>query len=146
MFIANNSGVFIDKDQQTVYSIQCNEQNKNQVISKENLKTNESQIITKIPDNFFVESLLLNEEQKTIIVSGACLEKEQSLVNEYDISTGKLLSSKSFDDTKIVMELLKTNNLCLMGCSDNFLKIMNKTTPEVQIDSVKTALGIIFSM
>ena len=141
MFIANNSGVYIDG--QIVYSIQCDQQNQHQVIVKQNIQTGSSQIVSKLPDNFFVESLLLNKDTQSIFVSGACLEQEKSLLNEYQISTGTLLTSTSYD-AKIVMELLQLKHFCFLGCSDNILKIMDITTRQLQ--SVNTALGIIFSM
>ena len=115
-------------------------------LCKDNFEDKSSSVIATISNNLFLENIIINEDSNSLLICGSMTDKNQGVIQEYDMSNGNLLYSYLSKDTEIIMELLKKEGFCFVGGSENLLKIMDTDTNKFIIDPIKTSIGIIFQM
>lgn len=145
-FVFHNAGFVVLADQQTVFTFRLSPDKESSILHKENLQDKTSSTVCLIDKDFFIESLLINHQTNSIYLTGSMINDDKSRVEHYDLATGKLLGSFSLTGANIIMEAVRANRLCFLGCNNACLRVMDVDKAQLVLDAVTTAVGIIFSI
>ena len=145
-FIVHNTSFAVLADQQTVLTLEENDDGSAKNLVRQNLRDKTVSVLASLDDDWFPETLLPDEKRDTLLVTGMFDKQHKSRMELRELSSGHLLKVFAFPDVFIVVEALRVHDLVFLGCSDNILKVLDAVRSEIVYDSVKTAIGVDVTM